>query len=149
MDDVEYPGDAGFVDPAEPQGAGQDLLQHVVGQGPVRVDEGERHLPIQRGVQRLPELQGGCAAVEDQQPVAAAGDAGAGNQVLIVLVPRRFLARLAQRIEPGRIAGAESGRLEGGIRRRFAVGRRRGLRWRDGADLEVGWDVGLEIVGGR
>ena len=86
MDDVEHPGDTGLVDPAEPQGAGQDLLQDIVGQGPVGVDEGQRHLPVQRGVQRLPELQRGCAAVEDQQPIAAAGDTGAGNQVDIVWV---------------------------------------------------------------
>ena len=81
VDDVEHPGDAGLVDPAEPQGAGQDVLQNVLGQGPVRVDEGQRHLPVQRGVERLPELQGRRTAVEDQQPVAAAGDTGAGNQV--------------------------------------------------------------------
>ena len=81
VDDVEHPGDAGLVDPAQPQGAGQDLLQDLVGQGAVGVDEGQRHLPVQRGVHRLPELQGRGAAVEDQQPVAAAGDTGAGNQV--------------------------------------------------------------------
>ena len=87
--DVEYPRDAGTVDAAQPQCAGQDLLHCSSGSSAVGVDEGQRHLAVQRGVERLPELQGGRAAVEHQQPVAAAGDAGAGDQVDIVFGRRR------------------------------------------------------------
>ena len=48
--------------------------------------------------------------------------------------------------ELDRVAGAERGGLEIAVGR-FAVGRRRGFRRRDGADVEIGGNVGLEIVG--
>ena len=77
----------------------------VVGQRRVRVDEGQRHLAVQRGVQRLPELQGRRAAVEDQQPVPAAADDGARNE-MDVLVGRRGLdGWLARHVEGQRFAG--------------------------------------------
>ena len=143
MDDVEDPRDPEFVHAAQPHGARQDLANLLVGQRPVRIDEGQRHLPIQCSVQRLPELQVRRAAVEDQQPVATAGDAGAGNQVQGVLTGRWFGCRL-HRIT----GGAELRRFEVGIRGWSAVGPRRRLRRRDGADLKIGRHVGLEIISG-
>ena len=74
------------------------------------------------------------AAVEHQQPVAAAGDAGAGDQVDVVL------------------GGAEWHRSRGASK---ASGSRVGSpasRWRTVADRRrraVRRDVGLEVVGGR
>ena len=149
VDDIKDSGDAGFVDSAQPHGARQDLAKLVVGKRPVGVHERQRHLPVQRSVQGLPELQMRRPAVEDQQPVAAARDAGAGDQVLVVVPRRRLRRRLVRRIEVDRIALAESCRFEAGIGRRFAVGSRRGLACSDGADLEIGRDVGLEIVSER
>ena len=111
MDDVEYPGDAGFVDPAEAQRAGQNLLQHLRGKGPVGVDERQRHLAVQRGVQRLPELQRRRAAVEHQQPVTSAGDTGARNQVvggqIAVRLVRCARLRIRTRLGVGRNVGLE------------------------------------------
>ena len=46
----------------------------------VGIDERQRDLPVQCRVEGLPELETGRAAVEHQQPVAAVGDAGAGDQ---------------------------------------------------------------------
>ena len=138
VDHVEHPGDTGLVDAAEPQGAGQDLLQHVVGQRPVGVDEGQRHLPVQGGVQRLPELQGRRAAVEDQQSIAAAGDASAGNQMDVVSC--RVPPAVAGRIERGRPAPRFGRDVAVAL-----VGRARRRR----LGLAVGGDVGLEVVGDR
>ena len=56
----------------------------LVGKCCVRIDESQCHLPIQRGVQCLPELGVRRPAMEDQQPVATAGDAGPGDQLLFV-----------------------------------------------------------------
>ena len=97
--DVEDAGDAGHVDAAQLQRAVQDLLQLLVGQRRVGVDEGQRDLPVQRGVQRLPELQVGRAAVEDQQPVAAAADGGAGDEVDVLVGGGRLDRRFARRVE--------------------------------------------------
>ncbi len=84
MNDVEDSGDANFVDAAQPHGASQDLAELLVGKRRVRIDESQCHLPIQRGVQCLPELSVRRPAMEDQQPVATAGDAGTGDQLLFV-----------------------------------------------------------------
>ena len=85
------------------------------GRAPSGIDEGQRHLPVQRGVQRLPELQGRRAAVEDQQPVAAAGDTGAGNQVDVV--GRRLSGRARGVRRTGsarrRVVGATGRRSDG------------------------------------
>ena len=66
---------------AQPRRACQDLAHLIRRQGAVGIDERQSHLAIQRGVEGLPELQGGRTAVEHQQAVTAAGDAGAGDQV--------------------------------------------------------------------
>ena len=105
VDDVEDTGDAEFVEAAQSHGASQDFADLLVGQPPVRIDERQRHLPIQRGVQRLPELQVRRPAVEHQQPVATAGDAGAGDQVLFVGIGSRSAASIVAR----RIGGFEDG----------------------------------------
>ena len=105
MHDVEHPGDTGLFDSAEPQCARQDLLQDVWWQGAVRVDERQRHLAVQCGVQGLPELQGRRATVEDQQAVAAAGDTCARYQVGIILGGGRFRAPLTGRVEWNRPTG--------------------------------------------
>ena len=84
-DHVEHPCDAGHVQAAELEGARQDLPHLLVGQRRVRVDERQRDLAVQRGVEGLPELQVRRAAVEDQQPVAAAADGGARNEVDVLV----------------------------------------------------------------
>jgi two-component system OmpR family response regulator len=45
---------------------GQDGLHLRSGKPALRVDERQRHLPIQRDVEGLPELQPGRSAVEHQ-----------------------------------------------------------------------------------
>ena len=131
-------------------------LHLLVGQRRVGIDERQRHLAIQRGVERLPELQGGRPAVEDQQPVAAAGDAGAGDQVDVFVGGRepRSPVRAARRRAADRGAGRR--RSRGGlpdagrpvpiraVRRHRR--RRRRLRRRHRV---IGGDVGLEVVGRR
>ena len=77
----------------------------------VRVDEGQRHLAVQRGVERLPELQVRRTAVEDQQPIAAAGDDGAGYQMDVLVRGCGLDGRLARRVEGQSIRGW--GRLRG------------------------------------
>ncbi|BCI92482.1 hypothetical protein NIIDMKKI_76880 [Mycobacterium kansasii] len=138
MQDVEHPRDTGFLDTAQPQGAGQDSLAHLLGQRALRVDECQRHLAIQRGVQRLPEPQMRCAAVEDKQTVAAVGNAGAWNQVDVVPRHRRFRATLAWRIERNRPAGI-------GV----AVEPVGPAGPRPGTPIGVGGNVGLKVVGNR
>src|SRR6185312_4365933 len=56
-------------------------------------------------VQRLPELQVGRAAVENQQAVAPAADAGAGNEVHVLIGGRRLDRRLARDVERQALAG--------------------------------------------
>ena len=129
MDNVENPGDPEFVDAAQPHRARQDLANFLVGQRPVRVHERQRNLPIQRRVERLPELQVQHSAVEDQEPVAAAGDAGAGNKVRGILGRWWLHSRFARCVE-------------------LAVGPGR-FRRRHGSDLKIGRHVGLEIIDGR
>ena len=106
-----------------------------IGQRRVGVDEGQRHLAVQRGVQRLPELQVRRAAVEDQQPVAAAArwwHRGSGGRPR-----RRWRTRSAvrgagrRRWVAGGIAAVVGGRAAGDRHRRGPVGglrERRGLR---------------------
>lgn len=138
--DVKHSGDTGLVDPAEPQRTGQGLLEDVVGQDALRVDEGQRHLAVQRCVKRLPELQGWYTPVEDQQAVAAVSDAGAGNQLHIIwgaddsrsgsrsasnaIGPRPH--RRADRRFAGRMGAAgKRGRGHGRLARRAEARRRR------------------------
>ncbi len=154
---VEHPRDAGHIKAAELQRARQDLLHLLVGQRRVRVDEGQRDLPVQRGVERLPELQVGRAAVEDQQPVAAAADGGARNEVDVLVggggLDRRFPWRGERDGLTGGIAAVIGGRAAGDRHRRGAVGglgKRRGLRGRRRVVFDVvGRHVGREVVGRR
>ncbi len=60
-------------------------VEFGVRQRGVGIDERQRDLAVERGVQRMPELQVRRTAVEHQQPVAPAGDGGAGNEVDVVL----------------------------------------------------------------
>ena len=79
--DVEHPCDAGHVDPAQPRRARQDLLHLPSGRvpsGSTNVSATCRSRAVSSACQNC---RCGRAAVEHQQPVAAAGDAGAGDQV--------------------------------------------------------------------
>ena len=139
--------------------AGQDLLHLLVGQRRVRVDEGQRDLAVQRGVERLPELQVGRAAVEDQQPVAAAADGGAGNEVDVLVggggLDRRFPRRGERDGLAGGIAAVVGGRAAGDRHRRRPVGGLGdgcglpGLAARRRCSDVVGGHVGREVVGRR
>ncbi|COV72586.1 Uncharacterised protein [Mycobacterium tuberculosis] len=139
MHDVKHSGDTGLVDPAEPQRTGQGLLEDVVGQDALRVDEGQRHLAVQRCVKRLPELQGWYTPVEDQQAVAAVSDAGAGNQLHIIWGGRRFSVRFAERVERNRPTGRIGGQI--------AVLQVGWVRPGNGAGVTAGWRVELKLVG--
>ena len=98
--DVEDAGDAGHVDAAELAGcATGSPAARSSDSVAVRVDEGQRDLPVQRGVQRLPELQVRRPAVEDQQSVAAAADDGARDEVDVLVGGRRLDGRLARHVE--------------------------------------------------
>ena len=82
---VEVACDAGACDTAEPLRAVQDLPQVLVGQRRIGVDERQGDLPFERSVQGLPELQVGRPAVENKQPIAATADAGAGDEVDVLV----------------------------------------------------------------
>ena len=82
--DVQDPGQPGSLDMAQFACPGEDFLDHQRGQRAVVVDERQRHLAIERDVERMPELQIGWTTVEDEQPVAAVGDDRAGPQRGIV-----------------------------------------------------------------
>ncbi len=129
----------------------------LVGQRRVRVDEGQRDLPVQCGVERLPELQVGRAAVEDQQPVAATADAGAGNEVDVFIGGRGLDGWLMGHVEGQRFAGGIAavvgGRAAGDRHRRGAVrclGKRCRLLGQGHVVREVaGRQVRPEVVGRR
>ena len=87
--DVEHAGDAGPFEAAQLSVRARISCTCSSGRVRVGVDERQRHLPVQRGVEGLPELQPGRTAVEHQQPVASAGDAGAGDEVDVVLAVGR------------------------------------------------------------
>ena len=77
----------------------------LVGQRRVGIDECQPDLAIQRRVQCLPELQVRRSAVEDQQPVAAASDGGAGYEVHVLIRRCRLDRRLARHVEGQPFAG--------------------------------------------
>ena len=84
MRDVEHPSDARQFDTTQFRGAGKDFAELTFGQLTVRTDERQRYLAVVGGVHRMPELQVRRTPVEDQQPVSAAGDGGARDQVVVV-----------------------------------------------------------------
>ena len=102
--DVEHSGQAGGFDAAEGQGPGQDGLHLRSGKPALRVDERQRHLPIQRDVEGLPELQPGRPAVKHQQPVAAVGNSRAGYQVRLGTTGLRIGGGAEPRCPGGRTA---------------------------------------------
>ncbi len=150
---VEHPGDTGNIDAAEFECARKDFLHLRVGHGGVRVDERQRHLAVQRGVQCLPELQVRRTAVEHQQSVAAFGDGRPGDEVHVVfgrfqggIVRRRERDRLARRVTA--VIG-ERARRPVGPRSRPSRRTRRPRPTGAAAAGSVKGDVRLELVGGR